>query len=154
MNSHIHNTKLAFLLALSDLETTLNDKEKQTLNDIGTQLDLQPLAWTDYTEPMLLKMIESNPQLNKQYTQYKSQLDNLPEIPQELSGIEQEIYPLMTVNTNVRERGFKPTANPTEYETQINNIVLVVSRSEQPETAVKQLSSLDKVKQILGQSSQ
>ncbi len=153
MTSTIDDNRLAFLLALSDLETPLNDKEKQTLNDIGTQLDLQPLAWKDFTEPMLLKMIESNPQLNQYYTQYKTQLDKLPEIPQILSETEQELAPLMTMNTNARERGFKPKANPTGYEGQINNVVVVISRSEHPETAVKKLSSLDKLKHILGQSS-
>lgn len=141
-----NNTQLAFLLALSDLETPLSDSEKQTLNKIGTQLDLQPLAWTDYTEPMLLQMIKSNPQLNQYYTQYKSRLNKLTEISQLLSGIESEIESQTPVNLTVREKGFKPTGNATGYETQINNIVLVISRSEQPETAVKQLSYLDKFK--------
>ncbi|MGK7940695.1 MAG: hypothetical protein AB4062_11205 [Crocosphaera sp.] len=152
MNSEIYNTRLAFLLALSDLETPLNEQEKQTLNDIANQLDMQPLAWQDFTEPMLLKMIESNPQLNQHYVKYKSQLGNLPEIAQILSETEQELAPLMTMNTTARARGFKPkpTAKPTGYEGQINNVVVVVSRSEQPETAVKKLSSLDKLKQILG----
>ena len=153
MNTEIYKTRLAFLLALSELETPLNEQEKQTLNDIATQLDMQPLAWQDFTEPILLKMIESNPQLNQHYVEYKSQLGNLPEIAEILSETEQELAPLMTMNTTARARGFKPTANPTGYEGQINNVVIVVSRSKQPETAVKKLSSLDKLKHILGQSS-
>ncbi|MDJ0728641.1 MAG: hypothetical protein QNJ33_01475 [Crocosphaera sp.] len=152
----MYNTRLAFLLALSDLKTPLNENEKQILADIANQLDIQPLAWTDYTEPMLLKMIQSNPQLNQQYTQYKTQLDQLPETSQFLSGIETELQSLMVMDNTVRARGFKPkpTAKPTDYDCQINNLVVVVSRSEEPETAVKTVSCLDKLKQMLGNSGQ
>jgi hypothetical protein len=154
MNSENHNTILAFLLALSDLETPLNDSEKQTLANIATELDLQPLTWTDYIEPILLNMIEFNPQLNQQYIQYKSQLNQFPENSQILSEIEQELKSLTFRNTTVTVKGFKPTGNATGYESQINNIVVLISRSEDPETVVKQLSPLDKLKQILGQSGQ
>ncbi|MDJ0511455.1 MAG: hypothetical protein QNJ64_19725 [Crocosphaera sp.] len=152
MNTEIYETRLAFLLALSELKIPLNEGEKKTLADIATQLDLQPLAWKDFTEPMLLKMIESNRQLNQHYVEYKTKLGNCPEIPQILSETEQELYPLMDMSATVRERGFKSKANPTGYEGQINNVVFVVSRSEKPEAAVKKLSSLDKLKQMLDES--
>ena len=95
MKIEMHKTKLAFLLALSDLKNPLNEEEKQTLTDIAKHLHIQPLAWTNHTEPMLLKMIQSNPQLNKQYNQYTTQFEQLPEKSQILSGIEQEIKSLM-----------------------------------------------------------
>ncbi len=150
MNEQMYNTRLAFLLALSDLETPLNEEEKETLANIAQQLDIQPLAWTDYTEPMLLKMIQSNPKLNEQYNQYKTKLDELPETSQILSGIDQEIQALMVKDDPMRARGFKPSSKPTEYDGQINNLVVVVSRSQEPETAVKTVSCLDKLKQSLG----
>ena len=149
MQTPMYNTRLAFLLALSDLKTPLNEEEKQTLVNIANQLDMQPLAWKDYTEPMLLKMIDSNPQLNEQYTQYKTQLDQLPETSEILSGIDQEIQSLMVRDDPMRTRGFKPTGKPTEYYSQINNLVVVVSRSEEPETTAKTVSCLDKLKQTL-----
>ena len=111
MNTQMYNTRLAFLLALSDLKIPLNESEKQTLTDIANQLDIQPLAWTDYTEPMLLKMIESNQQLKQQYTQYKTQLDQLPETSDILSGIDQELQSLMVTDNTVRTRGFKTKTN-------------------------------------------
>ena len=42
MNEQMYNTRLAFLLALSDLETPLNEEEKETLANISQQLDIQP----------------------------------------------------------------------------------------------------------------
>ena len=146
----MHKTKLAFLLALSDLKNPLNEEEKQTLTDIAKHLHIQPLAWTNHTEPMLLKMIQSNPQLNKQYNQYTTQFEQLPEKSQILSGIEQEIKSLMVKDYRFREKGFKPTGKPTEYDSQLNNVLVVVSCYEESETAVKKVSSLDKLKQTLG----
>ncbi len=156
MNTQMYNTRLAFLLALSDLKIPLNESEKQTLTDIANQLDIQPLAWTDYTEPMLLKMIESNQQLKQQYTQYKTQLDQFPETSQILSGIDQELQSLMVTDNTVRTRGFKPkpTINTSDYDFQINNLVVVISRSDEPETTAKTVSCLDKLKQMLGHSGQ
>ncbi|MDJ0581919.1 hypothetical protein [Crocosphaera sp.] len=150
MNAQIYNTRLAFLLALSDLKTPLNEEEKETLANIAQQLDIQPLAWKDYTEPMLLKMIQSNPQLSEQYNQYKTKLETLPETSQILSGIDQEIQALILRDDPMRAKGFKPSSKPTEYDSQINNLVVVVSRSQEPENAVKTVSCLDKLKQTLG----
>ena len=99
---------------------------------------------------MLLKMIQYNPQLNEQYNQYKTKLDELPETSQILSGIDEEIQALMVKDDPMRARGFKPRSQPTEYDGQINNLVVVVSRSQEPETAVITVSCLDKLKQILG----
>ena len=67
-----------------------------------------------------------------------------------LSGIDEEIQALMVKDDPMRARGFKPRSQPTEYDGQINNLVVVVSRSQEPETAVKTVSCLDKLKQILG----
>ena len=45
---------LAFLLALSDIKTSLTEEEKIKLADIADQLDIQTLAWETHTQPMLL----------------------------------------------------------------------------------------------------
>ena len=156
MNTQMYNTKLAFLLALSDLEIPLNKQEKETLADVAKQLDIQPLAWIEYTEPMLLQMIESNQQLKQRYNQYKTQLDQFPETSQILSEIDQELQSLMVTDDTVRTRGFKPKpiTNPSDYDCQINNLVVVVSLSDEPETTAKTVSCLDKLKHSLGYSGQ
>ncbi|MDJ0659230.1 MAG: hypothetical protein QNJ42_07025 [Crocosphaera sp.] len=154
MTVNIHNSKLAFILALSDLNNPLNESEKHILIEMGKQLDLQPSLWSDKMENILIEMIQSNPELNQHYTQYKSQLDNLPDISENLSEIDQELKSLMVMDNTVRTRGFKPTNQPTGYDSQINNLVVLASRSEEPETVVKQVSSLDKLKQMLGHSGQ
>lgn len=154
MTVNIHNSKLAFILALSDVRNPLNESEKNILIEMGKQLDLKPLLWSDKMEKILIEMIQSNPELNQYYTQYKSQLDNLPEISGNLSEIDQELQALMVKDNTVITKGFKPTGKPNDYDYQINNLVVVVSRSKEPETMVKKVSSLDKLKHILGRAGQ
>src|SRR4028119_2150579 len=84
MNSQINTITLAFLLALQELDTPLNEEEKNTLAEIADQLDAQPKAWESFTQPLLLKMIGDNESLNQCYQTYKSKLDSLETIPSEL----------------------------------------------------------------------
>ncbi|NEN98528.1 MAG: hypothetical protein F6K50_24345, partial [Moorea sp. SIO3I7] len=64
---------------------------------------------------------------------------------------EAEIQQFDTTSSVWVIKGYKPKSSPTGYDQHINNIVIVVSRSEQPEAAVKQLP-LEKLKQFLGTS--
>ncbi|NEO10907.1 MULTISPECIES: hypothetical protein [unclassified Moorena] len=146
-----NKTLLAFLLALSDLDTPLSKAENKMLAEIGDQLDAQPLAWERYTKPKLLEMIAANPKLNQRYQSYYKQLDTTVDIPPDYIPTEAEIQPVNTPSRTSIMRGHKPKSSPTSYDQQINNIVIVVSRTEQPEAAVKQLP-LEKLKQFLGTS--
>ncbi len=154
MNTKFNTTGLAFLLALQELDSPLSEAEKRNLADIGDQLDVQPKAWKSVTEPLLLKIIEANSQLNQRYQFYQSQLDAAGEISRDLLPTEAEIRQLFPVNSPFAIRGFEPDSEPTGYESQISNIVIAVSRSENPEKEVKKLTFLDKVKQSLGRASQ
>ncbi|WP_292720111.1 hypothetical protein [Nostoc sp. JL34] len=84
MNTKADNTIIAFLLAFQDLKTALGEQEKQNLKEVAKQLDTQPKAWEDYIKGRLLEIITPNPDLNKSYQFYKSQLDNLEDIPDDL----------------------------------------------------------------------
>ncbi|NEO33954.1 MAG: hypothetical protein F6K36_26775 [Symploca sp. SIO3C6] len=143
-----YKTLLAFLLALSDLDTPLSSDEKKILVEIGDQLDAQPLAWESYTQPHLLKMIIANPQLDQLYKTYQSQLNNTGDIPLELLPTPAEIQQLSNTSNFWAMKGFPPKSPPTGYDQQINNVVIVTSRSEQPETAVKKLP-WEKIKHFL-----
>jgi len=145
-----NNTLLAFLLALTDLEIPLSQGETKSIKEIGDQLDAQPLAWERYTKPKLLEIIAANPELNQRYQTYYNQLDTTVDIPPDYLPTEAEIQVVNTPSSTIM-RGHKPKSSPTGYDQQINNIVIVVSRTEQPEAAVKQLP-LDKLKQFLGTS--
>lgn len=143
-----NKTLLAFLLALTDLDTPLSQTEKKILAEIGDQIDVQPLAWESYTQPHLLKMIADNPQLNQLYKTYHSQLNSTRDIPRELLPTAAQIQQLSTTSGVVGMKGFTHNSPPRGYDQQINNLVITTSRSEQPEATVKKLP-LEKVKHFL-----
>ncbi len=149
MNTQLNTTSLAFLLALEALNTPLSDLEKKTLKEVADQLYAQPLAWSSFTEALLLSMIASNEQLNQLYQLYKLKLDSVENFPNELLPTTTEIEQLSRDET-VATKGLPPQSIPTGYEQQINNLVIVISRSEEPKNAIQKLSFTDKVKQFLG----
>ncbi|NEO45746.1 MAG: hypothetical protein F6K55_17085 [Moorea sp. SIO4A3] len=146
-----NKTLLAFLLALSDLDTPLSKAENKMLAEIGDQLDAHSDEWESHTKPELLKMLAANPELNQHYQIYSSQLNTKVDIPLELLPTPAEIQVVNTPSSTWMMKGHKPKSSPTGYEQQIDNLVIVVSRTEQPEAAVKQLP-LEKLKQFLGTS--
>ena len=147
------STKMAFLLALQDLNTTLSTQEKENLQEVVKQLNIQPKAWKSHIEELLLKIVTDNNELNQSYQFYKSQLDNLEEIPQDLLPTQTEVTKLYDLDkTSLIARGFKPTSQATDYESQLNNVVVIVGSSEKPEETIKQATFLDKWKGFLSQS--
>lgn len=154
MKTKADNTIIAFLLAFQDLKTALKEQEKQNLKEVAKQLDTQPKAWEDYIKKRLLEIITPNPDLNQSYQFYKYQLDNLEEIPDDLLPTEAEISRLNALEKTAITRGFKPKDEATGYESQLNNVVVIVGSSSQPEETVKQATFLEKWKQFLSQSNQ
>ena len=152
MNTKADNTIIAFLLAFQDLKTALGEQEKQNLKEVAKQLDTQPKAWEDYIKGRLLEIITPHPDLNQSYQFYKSQLDNVEEIPDDLLPTEAEIIRLKTLDKASITRGFKPKDEATGYESQLNNVVVIVGSSEKPEETVKQATFLKKLKQFLSKS--
>ena len=152
MNTKPDNTIIAFLLAFQDLKTALGEQEKQKLKEVAKQLDTQPKAWEDYIKGRLLEIITPNADLNQSYQFYKSQLDKLEEIPDDLLPTEAEISKLISRDKAPITRGFKPKNEATGYESQLNNVVIIVGSSEKPEETVKQATFLGKWKQFLSHS--
>lgn len=152
MQIKIDNTIMAFLLALQDLKTSLSEQEKQNLKEVAKQLDAQPKAWKTHTKILLLEIIADNPELNHFYQFYKSQLENVEEVPEDLLPSEAEVNRLIALDKAFITKGFKPKSEAIGYESQLNNVVVVVGGSEKPEETVKQATFLGKVKNFLSQS--
>jgi hypothetical protein len=150
MTPQINTTILAFLLALQELDTPLSQEEKKALAEIADQLDVQPKAWESFTQPLLLKMIIGNELLNQRYQAYKFKLDSLETIPSELLPTITEIEQLKRGESLATLKGFEPQSEAIGYNQQINNAVIVISRSEQPEETAKKLNFTQKLKQLLG----
>lgn len=148
MNIKVDNTMMAFLLAFQDLKTSLNELEKQQLKEVAKQLNTQPKAWENYTKSLLLEIITTNPSLNRLYQDYKTRLENVEEIPQDLLPTEAETNKLI-VRDSVMTKGYKPKSEASGYENQLNNVVIVVGSSEIPEETVKKVTFLEKVKEFL-----
>ena len=148
MNIKIDNTKMAFLLAFQDLKSSLSELEKQQLKEVAKQLNTQPKAWENYIKKILLEIIADNPDLNHLYQSYKTRLENVEEIPQNLLPTEAETNELI-VRDPVMTKGYKPKSEAKGYESQINNIVIVVGSSETPEETVKKATFLEKVKEFI-----
>ncbi|OWY61657.1 hypothetical protein B7486_62630 [cyanobacterium TDX16] len=82
------------------------------------------------------------------YQDYKTRLENVAEIPQDLLPTEAEINQLI-VRDSVMNKGYKPSSEAQGYESQLNNVVIVVGSSETPEEIVKKATFLKKVKEFL-----
>ncbi|MGJ5672186.1 MAG: hypothetical protein ACR9NN_00935 [Nostochopsis sp.] len=152
MATNTDKTIIAFLLAFQDLNTSLSVQGKQTLQEVAKQLNTQPKAWETHIKELLLGIISENSELNQFYKIYQSQLENIEEIPDELLPTEAEISSLIPPEKFPITRGFKPQSKATGYESQLNNIVVIIGSSEKPEETVKQATSLGKLKQFLTQS--
>ncbi|MDJ0601021.1 MAG: hypothetical protein QNJ37_19530 [Crocosphaera sp.] len=145
---------LAFLLALSDIKISLTHEEKETLGNIADQLDIQTKAWETHTKPMLLEIIDSNIQLKEAYETYHSQLEKNPNLTTDILPTSEELKQEFNSEPVFAIKGSKPTDKPTGYEQQINNTMILISRSPEPETTINQLSFIGKLKQFLTGSSQ
>ncbi|MBD2340124.1 hypothetical protein H6G64_24460 [Calothrix sp. FACHB-156] len=152
MTTNNDNTIIAFLLALQDLKTSLSAQEKRNLQDIAKQLDTQPKAWDKHIKERLLDIIAANPELSQYYKFYQSQLENTQEVPEDLLPTEAEVNRLIYREEVAITRGFKPKSEATGYETQLNNVVVIIGNSEKPEETVKQATFLENLKQFLSQS--
>ncbi|MDZ4874942.1 MAG: hypothetical protein CLLPBCKN_004338 [Chroococcidiopsis cubana SAG 39.79] len=149
MQNKTDSTVIAFLLAFQDLKTSLSKQEKQKLKEVAKQLNTQPKAWENYTKKLLLEMIAANSELDRSFQYYKTRLDNIKQLPSNLLPNEAETNKLNALGRTAMTKGFKPKTEASGYESQINNVVIVVGSSEAPEETVKNISFLEKVKEFL-----
>ena len=148
---------LAYLLALQDFSETsdvLSDQEKVNLKKVAKDLSIQRKALKSHIEPLLIQTIEVNPRLNQFFLYYKERLGELERIPDELLPQYAEVKTLVTNESNFATKGFDDNSLPTGVDQQIENALIVVGKSENPEETVKKLSFIGKLKQFLSKSTQ
>lgn len=145
---------LAILLALSDLDEPLNKSESFALEEIASQLYLNPDTWKSHSQPSLLKVVENHPRLNQLYRTAKSQLNDLDELPSELLPTPVELEQAFPGREAVT-RGMPPISEPQDRQSyEITNMAIAVFATEKPTETVKKLGRLKQLKQFLSRHSQ
>jgi hypothetical protein len=149
MEVTISNAILAYLLALRDFPDRLSDREKESLKTVATDLDLTPELRKSHIEPALIQTIRGNLELDRSYQFYREKLDRLEAIPLDLLPEVGEIEGLKPSESFSISKGMPPSSKPSGYEKQLNNVVIAINQADKPEEMVKQLNSLDRLKQFL-----
>lgn len=140
-------TLLAFLLALSDLETPLSEDEKSGFKGIAEQLFIGSDDW-ELIAPDLLSLTNKNSQLQKLFQNYKSHLERLGDIPQPTATHLKIPNSQYQSNPQVRSRGVPPTQNSETKTYEIENIAIRLMTIASIETA-KNDPYLQEIKQSL-----
>ncbi|MDJ0715773.1 MAG: hypothetical protein QNJ54_16330 [Prochloraceae cyanobacterium] len=77
--TNINKILLSLILALRDLEESLNEEEEKAIATAGRKLRTEVEYWEKAIEPDLLATIEKNPKLSERFKYYKSKLDRIYE---------------------------------------------------------------------------
>jgi len=147
MSVAVNKTLLALVLALKDVED-ISEAEQNAFQDAAAQLHLEPDNWPDY-EADLLKVIQANPSLNQLYQTAKSQLNALnSNIYSNLLPNQAELEQVITTNPTPVERGFAPVIEDDKSH-EINNMVIKVLTTSNPQEAAKKLSRLEQFQEFI-----
>ncbi len=142
----INTTLIALLLALKDLEGSLNPTEQANLETVGEQLAIAPERWKSI-EKNLMEVIEANPALKQSYQAAKTQLDELEgNIPANLLPNEAELERELATGNPREIRGFKPRKpDQSDSTVIINDMVVPILRDNDPSATAKKLSFLERL---------
>ena len=140
----MHNTLLALLLALKNLESPLSEDEGKALAEVGQQLKSDPDDW-DFIEDNLMDIIQANDALKQLYQQTKAKLDALDRpIPSNLLPTDAELEK----DPRARFEG-----KPDKQSNEISHQTVKVLKTEKPEETAKKLPFLERLSQFLNQPS-
>lgn len=150
MSQPYDNILMAFLLALYDLDITLNNEERSKLNNIGEQL-LTDLDQWDTTEKELLEVIDHNSHLEQLFQYYRSCLEQRQteispaSIPQ---GITLDPVAPKIPKLEIKNRGVAPDDEFSEAKsTEIVNAFIRIASTDDPAASVKKVNDFEKLKQ-------
>lgn len=150
MATAIPNTLLALLLALKNLEHSLNEDEQEALAKVGQELASNPDDW-DFIEDDLMAIIQANDTLNQLYQEAKAKLDALDApIPSDLLPTDAELEKALPPESEGGKRAYFE-GKPDEQSNEILNLVTNVVSTEKPEETAKKLSFLERLSQFLNQ---
>ncbi len=150
MATAIHNTLLAVLLALKNLENPLSEEEGKALASVGQQLRLDPKDW-DFIKDDSMAMIKANGALNQAYQQAKAKLDALDRpIPSDLLPTDEELENVLPPESEGGKRAHFE-GKPDKQSNEILDLTVKVLATEKPEETAQKLPYLKRASQSLNQ---
>ena len=145
-------TLLALLIALEKLEISLSPQEKQALENIGQQLELDPDDWDSIFKKELMPVISANPALYKNYQTALVQLQEVKaNIPSEQMPTQKELEAELTRDHQGYTTFGYFEGEADQESDEILNITINVLTRKEPEKAAKKLSFLKRLQNWLSQ---
>ncbi len=152
MNNSANQFLLSMLLAIKELDSPLNDDEKDTLYFAGQQLSLDPTAWEEDIKPSLMEIINNNPSLNTVFENINSKLDKIDEMPQDLILNTEDLKTVTPTEENQPLERPIPDVDMSDLESnEITNAAIQILSSPEPSETVQKISKFDKLLNLISQ---
>ena len=152
MNNSANQFLLSMLLAIKELDSPLNDDEKDTLYFAGQQLSLDPTAWEEDIKPSLMEIINNNPSLNTVFENINSKLDKIDEMPQDLILNTEDLKTVTPTEENQPLERPIPDVDMSDLESnEITNAAVQIISSPEPSETVQKIGKFDKLLNLINQ---
>ncbi len=152
MNNSMNKFLLSMLLAIRELDSPLNSEEKDSLYVAAEQLSLRATAWETDIESNFMEIINSNPSLNTVFQELKSQLEKIPEIPENLIPSPEELATVIPPEIEPDKRPIiKPDASALKSN-EIPNMSIQILSSPEPLETVKKISKFEQLLNFIRQN--
>lgn len=147
----LNRTLLGLMLTLYDLDSPLSEAEKAALKQAAYELHLKPTIWESQTQPKLLKVLQQNPDLFKQFLAIKSRIDEVGEIPPDFLPTSEELRKLRDATENVQPiaKGGIPESHKPQKTNEIENTAIDIFVSSDPKDTAKKISKFKALKDFL-----
>lgn len=149
MNDSMEKFLLAMLLTIKKLENPLNSTEKDTLYLVAQQLFLRPNTWDTNIKSNLIKITNSNSSLNTIFQEIKSQIEKIPEIPQNLIPSPEELATIIPTKLQSSQRPILKSDDSNKDIPGITNISIQVFSSPEPSETVKKMSKFQELLNLI-----
>ncbi|NEO52897.1 MAG: hypothetical protein F6K54_07280 [Okeania sp. SIO3B5] len=145
MNDSMNKFLLSMLLAIRELDTSLNAEEKNSLYIVAEQLSLRPTAWETDIQSNLMEIIYSNPPLNAVFQEIKSKLEKIDNIPKNLIPSQDELATVIPTKIEPLKRPIIKL-NPSDLKSnEITNMSIQIISSPEPSKTAKKISKLEQL---------
>lgn len=149
MNDSMEKFLLAMLLTIKKLENPLNSTEKDTLYLVAQQLFLRPNTWDTNIKSNLIKITNNNSSLNTIFQEIKSQIEKIPEIPQNLIPSPEELATIIPTKLQSSQRPILKSDDSNKDIPGITNISIQVFSSPEPSETVKKMSKFQELLNLI-----
>lgn len=145
MNNSRNKFLLSMLLALGELNTPLNSKEKNDLYIFAGQLKADLTAWETSIEDNLIKLINSNPSLKIVFQEIKSKLEKIDNIPENLIPSAKDLEDVFSKEIKPVERPIIKLDASDLKSNEITNMSIQIISSPEPSKTAKKISKLEQL---------